>query len=192
MNARTLDPVTIVYLAANDGAASMFEIPAGEEIAIAAISKNGKWLNIIASDGRRGFISKSSRLFILREVALRQNHVNVMERPDENAAVKLSILKGDTFTMHNVVENAGQKWVEVKYVGDETGFIPGSTKIKGLINKEAAYKNMGIGGLICLVGIIITVTSYNSVSQTGGSYIVAWGAIVFGAIRFFRGVMQLY
>ncbi len=52
--------------------------------------------------------------------------------------------------------------------------------------------SMAIGGIICLVGIVITVVSYGAASGSsrGGRYVVAWGAILFGAIRFFKGLFQ--
>jgi hypothetical protein len=46
------------------------------------------------------------------------------------------------------------------------------------------------GAVICVIGIVVTAVSYSSASEGGGSYVVAWGAIIFGAIRFFRGLMQ--
>lgn len=49
--------------------------------------------------------------------------------------------------------------------------------------------NMIIGGLICVVGLIVTFGTYN-IAAPGGHFIVAWGAIVFGAIQFFRGVSE--
>jgi hypothetical protein len=57
------------------------------------------------------------------------------------------------------------------------------------MKKEEGTKNMMIGGLICLVGIVITAATYSSAAG-GGKYVIAWGAIVFGAIRFFRGLGQ--
>jgi len=43
------------------------------------------------------------------------------------------------------------------------------------------------GGLVFAVGFIITVWTYSS-AINGGTYFIAWGAIIFGAIRFFRGL----
>jgi hypothetical protein len=56
------------------------------------------------------------------------------------------------------------------------------------MEREAAVRNMVLGGIICAVGLIITVATYSAASEGGGSYVVAWGAIIFGAIRFFRGL----
>lgn len=56
--------------------------------------------------------------------------------------------------------------------------------------RTAADKRMLYGGLVCLGGILVTVFSYigAATSRTGGTYIIAWGAILFGAIRFFQGL----
>jgi hypothetical protein len=39
-------------------------------------------------------------------------------------------------------------------------------------------------------GTVVTIATYSAAasSPTGGRYIVAWGAIVFGIIDFFRGL----
>ena len=55
--------------------------------------------------------------------------------------------------------------------------------------RDAAKKNMLYGGLWCVGGTAVTIGTYSAASG-GGSYVVAWGAIVFGAIQFFRGVTQ--
>lgn len=59
--------------------------------------------------------------------------------------------------------------------------------------REHGLRNIIIGGAIMLVGILVTVVTYAlaSESATGGYFIVAWGAIVFGGIRLVRGILQL-
>lgn len=47
--------------------------------------------------------------------------------------------------------------------------------------------NMIIGGIICLIGLAVTL---GSCAMGGGNVIIAWGAIVFGAIQYFRGLSQ--
>ena len=49
---------------------------------------------------------------------------------------------------------------------------------------------MVIGAIVCVGGIVVTVATYQS-AQGGGHYIIAWGAIIFGAIQFFRGLGEL-
>lgn len=46
-----------------------------------------------------------------------------------------------------------------------------------------------LGGVICLVGIVVTVATYLSATERGGgAYVIAWGAILFGGFRFIRGL----
>ena len=55
--------------------------------------------------------------------------------------------------------------------------------------REAGSKNMLYGALWCIGGTVVTLVTYSSASE-GDSYIVAWGAIIFGAIQFLRGLYQ--
>jgi len=50
-----------------------------------------------------------------------------------------------------------------------------------------AKRNIVVGGLWCLGGIVVTAATYSS----GGRYVVAWGAILFGGIQLIRGLLQL-
>ena len=55
--------------------------------------------------------------------------------------------------------------------------------------REAGKKNMLYGALWCIGGTVVTVLTYQAAAG-GGRYVVAWGAIIFGAIQFFRGMSQ--
>jgi hypothetical protein len=57
----------------------------------------------------------------------------------------------------------------------------------------SGMRNMVVGGLWCVGGIVVTAVTYSAAasSPTGGRYFVAWGAIVFGAIQFFKGLFQV-
>ena len=50
-------------------------------------------------------------------------------------------------------------------------------------------KNMLYGALWCIGGTMVTLATY-SAAQGGGRYLVAWGAILFGAIQFLIGAGQ--
>jgi hypothetical protein len=54
---------------------------------------------------------------------------------------------------------------------------------------NTGQRNMLIGGIICVIGIVVTLGTM-AASAGGGSYVVAWGAIVFGGLQFVRGWMQ--
>jgi hypothetical protein len=58
--------------------------------------------------------------------------------------------------------------------------------------RVAGRRHMIMGGVVCVVGIVITAWSYAVAEEGGGgSYVIAWGAIVFGAIQFVRGLVQV-
>jgi len=52
---------------------------------------------------------------------------------------------------------------------------------------KAHDTEMITGGIICVLGTVITFWTM-TVAQNGEYYVIAWGAIIFGAIRFFKGM----
>lgn len=61
------------------------------------------------------------------------------------------------------------------------------------MDQSAAKRSMLFGGIMFVVGLVITVGSYTAASDGngGGRYVVAWGAMIFGGIRFFYGLAKL-
>ncbi|HEY4179033.1 MAG TPA: hypothetical protein VGM90_19435 [Kofleriaceae bacterium] len=57
--------------------------------------------------------------------------------------------------------------------------------------RRSAKSDMVVGALMCTVGIVITAVTFSSASDGGGTYVIAWGPAIFGAIRFFRGLSRL-
>ena len=53
---------------------------------------------------------------------------------------------------------------------------------------DMANKNIRNGALWCVGGLLVTGISYAAVSEGGGSYMMCWGAVIFGGIQFFRGL----
>jgi hypothetical protein len=55
--------------------------------------------------------------------------------------------------------------------------------------RKVGVRNMLFGALWCVGGTVVTAVTYQSASP-GGHYIIAWGAVLFGAIQFLRGLFQ--
>lgn len=53
--------------------------------------------------------------------------------------------------------------------------------------KEQASKDIMYGSLWLVGGLLITIVTYSAASG-GGTYVVTWGAIVFGAIQLIKGL----
>ena len=58
--------------------------------------------------------------------------------------------------------------------------------------RQNGLKNIGIGILVCIIGIVVTALTYGVASsgRGGGHYIIAWGAVLFGAIQALRGLFR--
>ena len=54
--------------------------------------------------------------------------------------------------------------------------------------RAASTRAIAIGVIAMLIGILVTVTTYSHASASGGTYLVAWGPIVFGFIQIVRGL----
>lgn len=59
--------------------------------------------------------------------------------------------------------------------------------------RKAALRQIRVGLVLLVIGLVVTVVTYShaSSSPTGGTYIVAWGPILFGAIGAVRGFILL-
>lgn len=72
--------------------------------------------------------------------------------------------------------------------------VPGYEGASGHYDPGAPIDDDGtrdliVGGLWCLGGTVVTVATW-SMASGGGSYVVAWGAILFGGIQFVRGLAR--
>jgi hypothetical protein len=54
--------------------------------------------------------------------------------------------------------------------------------------RAAKQRDVTYGAILLGLGLLITLGTYGSASQGGGTYIVAYGPMIYGAIRLFRGL----
>lgn len=64
---------------------------------------------------------------------------------------------------------------------------------RGTPTRAAAFRAIGIGVALLAAGILVTVLTYRSAesSPSGGTYVVAWGPMLFGALIALRGALAL-
>ena len=65
--------------------------------------------------------------------------------------------------------------------------IPGLSPDRRYELLHAANESMIVGGALCVIGFVVTAVTYWTATP-GGIYFIAWGAVLFGAIRFVRGL----
>jgi len=56
-------------------------------------------------------------------------------------------------------------------------------------DNDQANRDMLFGALWFIGGIVITAVTYSAASG-GGTYVVTWGAIIFGAFQFIKGLIN--
>ena len=55
-----------------------------------------------------------------------------------------------------------------------------------------AARMMGVGALLLVLGIVITAVTHDQAeSNGGGTYVIAYGPMIIGGIRFFQGLFGL-
>jgi len=62
---------------------------------------------------------------------------------------------------------------------------------QSIVDSERRSKrnaDLVIGGLLFGLGLLVTVGTYGSASESGGTYVVAYGPMIVGVIRIFRGL----
>ena len=55
------------------------------------------------------------------------------------------------------------------------------------MRRAKGKKHLLVGSLWCIGGAVVTVATFSAASN-GGTYVVAWGAILFGAIEAIAGL----
>jgi hypothetical protein len=156
------------------------------------------FVEVILADGRRGFVDGQAKVTSVKHMELRQIETPLYQAASKTSPVISKLKRRTILLKYNnepVLQSDGAQWVPVSTAEGQHGYILGNVKVEILkpkIETEPAdgTKNMLIGGGICGVGIVITAVTYSSASTGGGSYVVAWGAILFGGIRFIWGLLQ--
>ena len=82
------------------------------------------------------------------------------------------------------------KTEEIELIG-ENEIIDSADKMFSDSMKAEGQNNMFYGAIIGGIGILVTIVSY-SASFNRGSFVIAWGAILFGVIRFIKGFNAYY
>ena len=169
------------------------QLLAGHEVELGGLKKKaGKsWVSVTLADGSRGYVPGETKFFFMRPVTLLQKEVALYAEPSAASVVKARYKKNARLFLLGVVSQDGKNWVKIRDAVGQEGFIDGQTSLRreAEVTKAAGAKNMLYGALWCIGGIVVTVGSMSAASG-GGSYVMAWGAILFGGLQFLQGLYQ--
>ena len=194
MKARILDEQVKVYSSLDENAVSIATLTKGNEIDFGpAKKKAGKvWVPITLSTGQQAFIPGEARIFVLRQGSIKENSVDLLTEPADGALVKRQLVRNTKIEILQVVDKQGKKWVQVRDASGNEGYISGNTRIRVTQQKTKAVgrKNMLSGAMWLIAGVII-IYSNNPGASTSSFTLLGYGAIVFGAVMFIMGLVQL-
>ncbi len=89
--------------------------------------------------------------------------------------------------IRDVTEMLVQGGMEKQQAADMvTGILEGIRK-RNAEEERAARKDILIGSIILVAGVLITAVSYYNAAGKG-SYVITWGAMMVGVVRLFKGI----
>ncbi len=193
MKARVLDSQVYIYSQPDQSSQIVTQVYGGQEVELGGIKKkDGKsWVKVKLATGQAGYLAGDSKVHIIKLVILLQDNAKIYSSPSLTSIPKGEFKKNNKFYLVEVLKQDDKDWVKVRDMNGNEGFIEGSTKIKRvpIITKAVGKKNMLYGALWFIGGIMVTLGTL-AMASGGGTYIVAWGAVLFGGIQFVQGLIQ--
>lgn len=194
MRAKILDQQVKLYSSPEPNALSLATLAEGTEIEFGKTIKAGgkKWIEVILSGGQKGYLPAETRVYPFRLAIPLQNNVPMYNQPTAHSLVRLTLKRNTKIYLIGVTRSQDLDWVKVRDLTGVEGFISGQTRLRVIPEKSRALarKNILSGALWCGAGIVIT--SLGATSSGGGTYFVAWGAILYGAIQLITGLYQYF
>lgn len=197
MMARLVDAQATLYAEPHRTSAAIADLPSGEELWITdqLTSEGETWVAVALPDERDGYLPSGTRIERCPVVELAADAA-LRAEPSEDSAVLVTYGLGASLWVLGEVVRDERTWLKVSDSDGRIGFIPMETQLEDTSAESAAQavmargkRNMVVGGLWCGGGLVVTLYTYAAVSG-GGTYVVAWGAILFGGIQFLKGMVQ--
>jgi hypothetical protein len=105
----------------------------------------------------------------------------------EEAKDSVALLKSSgvtSATIYDVLLKKGVDHATAMKLINET--LPG-----GVVSRSEGREDMLIGGLLIAAGLVLSIGSYVMLKDSGGGYFITYGLVVYGIIRFFKGVSKM-
>ena len=197
---KILSDNTPLYAAENKTAAPVSYVTDHPEIEMTTAAPG--YVKVKLPDGSVGFMDGDVAILQIKDMIINQDEAPLRGAASMAAPVVFTLKKGARVKMRNAaIENEGAKWIDVATPDGHGGYLEGDVKVNIItpqprIQRERGdgKKNMAVGAAWCVGGLIVTYITYQMAENNpgGGTYFVAWGAVVFGAIQFFKGLAQSF
>ena len=185
---------TSLRKSAGDSAPEMALLNIDDEVDLGATTKaDGKvWVRVTLQDGRQGFIAGDAGIRKMTCSKVHQKGAIFLPSPDMPESAGRPLKNGESILIMSAIESNGRKWVKIRDAAGNEGYTAANVKIKTYAATVARSpeSDMLVGGAWCLGGIVITAATYSSVAQSGGTYLICWGPVLFGGFRFLKGFFR--
>jgi hypothetical protein len=185
---------TTLRASADEQAAVLCILHSGDEVDFSSIvsAKGKKWCKVFLRNGQTGYCPGDTMVRTLKHVRLHQAKADVLSEPATTSTVIRQLVRKDDFLLLSAENANSGSWAKIRLNDGREGYLDGKAKILGIDAKvqNTPQHDMMVGGLWCIGGIVVTAISYSAVANTGGSYLITWGAILFGGIQFLKGLAR--
>jgi uncharacterized RDD family membrane protein YckC len=130
---RVIIEITPLFLEADYSSPVIKGLNTGEEVQLAGVKRSGEleWLEVICSDGQKGFLSGDTLLLDPNtKWSFGQTTVNLYEQPSLQSLIKKQYHQGEEFYQVTILKNEGKTWLKIRDFSGNEGYIDGDTKIK--------------------------------------------------------------
>jgi hypothetical protein len=199
MRVRLLDHSAYIFTQPDFNSPPLATVVVGNEFELGAEKKKEgrSWVKVTLPNGQQGYILGDAKVYIMKQVNLLED-TRAYWGPALNAPLMAFYPKQTQVMLVDTFDQEGKSWVKIRDQAGHEGFIEGGTKInvvgeqgvKGPATRATGWRNVGVGLLWCIGGIIVTSLSYEA-ARNGGTYLVTWGAILFGGIQVLQGLFQV-
>ena len=119
-----------------------------------------RWLEVILSDGTCGFLPGKTLLFALKRVVTNQPETPLYAAPGRES-LKATLKKGTTLDLQGIVDQNGEKWIQVQDQAGNSGYLDGKVKVLQVRKPSLAggIANTVFGAVTALAALTLLVTS---------------------------------
>ncbi|MCX6056438.1 MAG: hypothetical protein NTZ74_16305 [Chloroflexi bacterium] len=150
------------------------------------------WVHATLPTGIVGYISGSTKVFLIKKVQLLAKSTNMQNTPDEAGICIKTLSKGTVLTAIGVDKENGKGWVRVRDPLGVEGYIRGNARIKAYqeITPATSKKTMITGVIIAGFGIALYVLSLFQVKATSDSLFITIALVLLGLFQITQGYLQ--
>ena len=195
--ARILDATVSLYASPDPGAEVIGSLSSGDLVELQKVWKtNGGWVEVRGENNSFSYMPGGTKCAFLQRTKMKDKDVvlTVNTAPGDAPLSPIPLTKGSLFWLE--ANKADASTVIARLDTGVCGTIPATVKVVTLPQLkvtaiQAPTHNIFVGLAWCVGGGVITYATYSSVAQSGGTYLICWGPMLFGGIQFLKGLFSL-